>query len=236
MDSVSVWRGLASHYKLIFQKMNSKEFRRKCPLPNFKYIRVFPEEDFVWTKYVEDFDMQILSSVCSVCIWYYWFYINNPQFAWKYWQVHTPEVLSSEHLGIVSDSNRTLDQYKLEFLTLESQTIMYVCVCMYVCMSVRMYVCTYVCIYVCMYACMYVCRYYICMYIRMYVCRYVCICVCMCVCMSVCMHICVYVYMYACMYVCRYYVCMYVCMYLCVCVCMSVCMCICMYVCMHICM
>jgi len=68
MDSVSVWRGLASHYKLIFQKMNSKEFRRKCPLPNFKYIRVFPEEDFVWTKYVEDFDMQILSSVCSVCI------------------------------------------------------------------------------------------------------------------------------------------------------------------------
>jgi len=52
----------------------------------------------------------------------------------KYWQVHTPEVLIPESLGIVSDSKRILDQYKLEFLTSESQTTMYVC--MYVCMYV----------------------------------------------------------------------------------------------------
>lgn len=51
--------------------MNSKEFRRNWPLPIFNYIRVFPEEDLAWMKYVEDFDMQILSSVCSVCISYY---------------------------------------------------------------------------------------------------------------------------------------------------------------------
>jgi len=67
IDSVSVWRGLASHCKIIVEKMNSKEFRRKWPLRNFSYICVFPEEGLVWTKYVEDFDMQILSSVCSVC-------------------------------------------------------------------------------------------------------------------------------------------------------------------------
>jgi len=37
-------------------------------LPNFNYIRVIPEEGFVCTKYVEDFNMLILSSVCSVYI------------------------------------------------------------------------------------------------------------------------------------------------------------------------
>jgi len=69
IDSVSFWRGLASHFKIIFEKkMNSKEFRRKWPLPNFNYIRVFSEADLAWTKYVEDVDTQILSSVCSACI------------------------------------------------------------------------------------------------------------------------------------------------------------------------
>jgi len=68
IDSVSVWRGLASHCKIIVGKMNSKEFRRKRLLPNFNYIRVIPEEGFVCTKYVEDFNMLILSSVCSVYI------------------------------------------------------------------------------------------------------------------------------------------------------------------------
>jgi len=68
IDSVSVCRGLASHCKIIVKKMNSKEFRRKWPLPDFDYVRVFPEEGLAWTKYVEDIDKHILSSVGSVCI------------------------------------------------------------------------------------------------------------------------------------------------------------------------
>ena len=54
--------------KLLLNNMNSKEFRRKWHLPNFNYIYLFPEEGLAWTKYVEDVDMHILSSVCSVCI------------------------------------------------------------------------------------------------------------------------------------------------------------------------
>jgi hypothetical protein len=50
IGSVSFWRDLASHCKIIVEKMNSKDFRRKWPLPNFNYIRVFPKEGLAWTK------------------------------------------------------------------------------------------------------------------------------------------------------------------------------------------